>query len=81
MTEEDFNRLPYPSAKKKQFYKMNGHLSDSEVLKELLYYNSLQLDKMERTRSNTSTLVWWLIALPIILGVLIFFMGASAMGM
>jgi len=79
MTEEEKSRIPFPSAKKKAFYEKYNHLTDSEVQKELLYYNQLKINKLERIRSNTSTLVWCLIVLPIILGFLLFVTGAMAL--
>jgi hypothetical protein len=45
--------------------------SDSEVhnelLKELISAQKLQNDKLERIRANTSKLVWWLVAIPILI--------------
>ena len=43
-----------------------GDLNDKELMMELLYAQSIQIDKLERTRSNTNVMVWWLIVIPII---------------
>jgi predicted nucleic acid-binding Zn ribbon protein len=80
MTNEELNRIPQPSAKKKKFYANFGHLTDSEVLKEILFAQQIQINRLERTRANTSTLVWFLIALPIIFFVLMFFLGIGVGG-
>lgn len=50
-------------------------LDDSAILKEILYAQSAQLDKLEKIRANTSMLVWWLIAIPLILFLLAFLFG------
>jgi hypothetical protein len=58
-----------------KFLDTYGDLKDSKVLKEILYTQNLQLDKLEKIRSNTSKLVWWLIAIPIIITIIILVFG------
>ncbi|MBB3124538.1 hypothetical protein FHS04_002061 [Mesoflavibacter sabulilitoris] len=65
------------TSKRAKFIKTYSDFDDHDTLKELLYTHQLQLDKLERIRSNTSMLVWWLVAIPIIFGILIFIFGAG----
>jgi len=66
-----------PMTKKRiKFLETYSDLDDSETLKEILFAHSVQIEKLERIRSNTSMLVWWLIAIPIILFILAFMFGA-----
>ncbi len=44
---------------------------DKHVQLAQLYELKLIHEKLERNRANTSTLVWWLIALPIIFALMI----------
>ena len=65
-----------PMTKKRiKFLEIYSDLDDNEILKEILFTNTLQIEKLEKTRSNTSMLVWWLIAIPIIFGIIIMFIG------
>ncbi|MGO1584598.1 MAG: hypothetical protein ACTIK4_07550 [Mesonia sp.] len=52
---------------RKAFDKIYGELSDNEIQQEILFTHKLSLDKLERIRKNTSTLVWFIIIIPIIL--------------
>ncbi|WP_033961264.1 hypothetical protein [Psychroserpens jangbogonensis] len=64
--------------KRIKFMQTYNDYDDSQTLKELLFANQLQLeklDKLEKIRSNTSVLVWWLIVIPLVLGILIFLFG------
>ncbi|MFI8377311.1 hypothetical protein [Leeuwenhoekiella sp. NPDC079379] len=63
------------SAKRLNFLDKYGEHTDSETLKEILYAQMLQIEKLEKIRSNTSSLVWWLIAIPILCVILIFALG------
>ena len=54
---------------------MFGELNNNEALIEMLFAQQLIIEKLEDIRSNTSKLVWWLVALPVILGILIFALG------
>ena len=69
-----------PMTKKRiKFLETYSDLDDSELLKELLFSNTLKIEKLEKIRSNTSMLVWWLVAIPIIFFVFIFFFGGLSM--
>lgn len=68
------NEIPM-TKKRIKFLKTYSDLDDSEILKEILFANSLQVEKLEKIRSNTSMLVWWLIAIPIIFFIIIIFFG------
>ena len=65
-----------PMTKKRiKFIETYGDLEDSETLKEILYANTLQIEKLEKIRSNTSMLVWWLVAIPICIFILALVFG------
>lgn len=65
-----------PMTKKRiKFLETYSDLDDSETLKELLFANTLQVEKLEKIRSNTSMLVWWLVAIPILFFIIIMFFG------
>jgi hypothetical protein len=61
--------------KRKKFNETYHNFDDHETLKELLFAQQIQIDKLEKIRSNTSKLVWWLIALPLIFGILLMLLG------
>lgn len=46
-----------------------------KLLKEILYVNTKQLEELELIRSNTTKLVWWLVAIPAICIFLIVIIG------
>ncbi|MDX8552936.1 hypothetical protein MK851_04760 [Tenacibaculum sp. 1B UA] len=56
--------------KKKRFNEKYNDFSDSEIQRELLFAQQLTIDKLEKIRTNTSNLVWFLIVIPIIFGIL-----------
>lgn len=58
-----------------KFLEMYSDLDDSETLKEILFAHTLQVEKLEKIRSNTSMLVWWLVAIPILFFIIILFFG------
>jgi len=67
----------YVSPKRKKFNEQYEGLSDSELLIEHLWTQRLIYETTEKVRANTSTLVWFLIVIPIIIVVLFGFMGVS----
>ena len=66
------NKQPKLSHQRKVFNEKYLEYSDSEILKETLYFQKLTRDKLERIRANTSNLVWFLIVIPIILTILFY---------
>jgi len=56
--------------KRKKFNEKYSGYTENEIQMELLYAQQVTTKKLERIRSDTSKLVWFLIAIPIILGVL-----------
>lgn len=52
-----------------KFIEKYGELSEGEIQKEQLFIQQLSLEKLEKIRANTSTLVW-LIAIPFIISLL-----------
>nr|WP_321222422.1 hypothetical protein [uncultured Psychroserpens sp.] len=65
--------------KRINFLETYNDFTNEEILRELLFAKKLQIDKLEKIRSNTSKLVWWLIALPIIIGILIMLLGLGSL--
>ncbi|WP_406683327.1 hypothetical protein N1F78_11600 [Seonamhaeicola sp. MEBiC1930] len=61
------------------FVKTYGELDDSETLKEILFTQKCIFEKLEQNRSNTSKLVWWLIAIPIIFFLFAFVFGLGGL--
>ena len=59
--------------KRIKFLETFVHLYDSDTLKEMFFAQLIQIEKLEKIRSNTSMLVWWLVAIPIIIAILMFF--------
>lgn len=56
---------------KAKFIESYEGASKADLLREMLYAQKLQLEKSEKIRSNTSKLVWWLVAIPILISVFI----------
>ena len=69
------NKVPNWTKHKAGFYQRYQEMDDGEILRELLYVQTRILNKVERNRQNTSSLVWWFIALPLIFGIILFFLG------
>mgnify|MGYP003137714431 CR=1 FL=1 len=61
--------------KRVDFVEMYNEFDDSDTLKEMLFTQKLQLEKLEKIRSNTSMLVWWLVAIPILLVIFVLLFG------
>ena len=57
--------------KRKRFNEKYNELGESEIQKELLFAQQLIIEKLERVRANTSTLVWFIIIIPVIFGFLL----------
>lgn len=73
MKEKENNK----SARRLRFENDYGSLNETEIQKEILYLQQLNLEKLERVRANTSNLVWFLIVIPIIIGVLLSIVGIN----
>ena len=56
--------------KRKRFNEKYNEFNENEIQKELLFTQQLTIEKLEKIRTNTSNLVWFLIIIPIIFGVL-----------
>lgn len=67
------------SPKHFKFDKDREDWTDREIQMSQLYFLTLIQDATEKTRSNTSKLVWWLIALPIIFFLLFFLLGLGSL--
>jgi hypothetical protein len=65
-------KRPNLSNRRKVFNEIYLEYCDSEILKEILYSQKQNRDKLERIRKNTSILVWFLIVIPIILTILFY---------
>lgn len=57
--------------KKKKFDRIYHHLQDNDFKREVLFKPNIQNELQEKTRSNTSKIVLWLIAIPLIIDGLI----------
>ena len=68
------NKTPFTEEQLK-FLKTHKNKNNKKLLKEILYVNTKQLEELELIRSNTSKLVWWLVAIPAICLFLIFIVG------
>ena len=68
-----------PTPKRLKFNLDYSGFSDSQVLLEILFAQQIQIDKLENTRSNTSKLVWWLIAIPILIFLFVFLFGLGGL--
>lgn len=65
------------SAKQNHFRDRYGNFSDKEMMIELLMSQSIQIEKLERVRSNLNKLVWFLIVIPIVMMLFsLFFLGS-----
>ena len=56
--------------RRKEFNEKYSGYTENEIQMELLYAQQVNGRKLEKIRTDTSKLVWFLIAIPIILGVL-----------
>ncbi|KUO66702.1 MAG: hypothetical protein APF83_04715 [Lutibacter sp. BRH_c52] len=57
---------------REQFDELTENLNDIDLLREILYTQQKSFNLLEKTRNNTSKLVWFLVAIPII-SVVIYF--------
>ena len=65
-----------PMTKKRtEFLATYGDLDNTEMLREILFAQSLQIEKQERIRYNLSILVWWVVGLPILYFIIMLFFG------
>ena len=57
------------SKRQKKFNESHSHITDSPYELETLYAQNLMIDKLEKIRSNTSTIVW-IIVIGIVLSII-----------
>ena len=85
MSEEEKVLPVYKSEERIEFEEQRKDWSDRDIQMEMLYdqqvlvaeqhemlnaqYNLIR--STEKVRANTNTLIWWLIAIPIILGIIL----------
>ena len=63
---------PVKKSKRQQYFEdQRRNMSDREIQFELLYSQKILIETMDKVRGNTNTLIWWLIAIPIILGIIL----------
>ena len=63
---------PVKKSKRQQYFEdQRRNLSDRELQLDLIYSQKLLIETMDKVRGNTNTLIWWLIAIPIILGIIL----------
>ncbi len=56
--------------RKSKNYDKDGDLTSVGVQVEILLTQRLVLEKLEKIRENTSYLVWWLVVVPIVVGII-----------
>jgi len=66
------NQKTKPEMEREQFDELTENLNDIDLLREILYTQQKSFNLLEKTRNNTSKLVWFLVAIPIVLLVLYF---------
>ena len=63
---------PVKKSKRQQYFEdQRRNMSDREIQFELLYSQKILIETMDKVRGNTNTFIWWLIAIPIILGIIL----------
>ena len=62
------DKIVKASGMRKKFNEEYGSKSSDEIQKEILYQLLRSNSIAEKTRSNTSTLITWLVLIPIIMG-------------
>ena len=70
----DLNNLVEPVEKTKRQWYFEGqrrNLSDREIQLELLFSQKILIETMDRVRGNTNTMIWWLIVIPLVIGVIV----------
>jgi hypothetical protein len=68
------------NSRKDRFRQKYADYSEKDLLLELLYSIKNSNSIQERNRQNTSKLVWWLVALPIIFAGFFFFLTLIGLG-
>jgi len=64
---------PVKKSKRQQYFEdQRRNLSDRELQLDLLYSQKLLIETMDKVRGNTNTLIWWLIAIPFMIGAIVF---------
>lgn len=66
-----------PKSIEDKFNEKYGDLSEPEIQKEILFTLKMTNAKLEKIRANTSNLVWFLIVIPIIIGVIMVLLNAG----
>lgn len=77
---ENWDQLPFMTEYKSNFIKKYDHISNRDLLIEIIYSIKSQNGLIERNRSNTSKLVWWLIAIPFIVAFIFFLFSIFGLG-
>ena len=67
------------SRNQRYFEEQRKECSDRELQMELLYAQQILIEKMDKVRGNTNTLVWWLIVLPFIFGLILKMLGLGSL--
>lgn len=75
---ENWNRLPHMNKIKYDFLTKYDSVEDRDLMVEMLFTLKNINRLLDRNRQNTSKMVWWLIAVPILL--FIFFIFISLLG-
>lgn len=75
MSENKTKPKVVPPVKKSELQRMfefqRRDWSDREIQLEMLYAQQILINKMDKVRGNTNTMIWWLIVIPIIIGIIV----------
>jgi len=74
----EFNRVSKPK-RQKYFEQQRKDWSDREIRMEMLYAQQILIEKTDKVRGNTNTMIWFLIVIPIILAFLAFIISISSL--
>ena len=77
---KNWDRLPYMNTARSNFLEKYENVQDKDLMIELVYSLHRNNQLLERNRQNTSKMVWWLIAVPLLFGLLFFFLTMLGLG-
>ena len=70
MSEKKEVLPPIKSKRQRHFIEQRKDWSDREIQLEQSFYQQILIDKTEKVRGNTNTMIWWLIAIPLVIGII-----------
>jgi len=73
MSEKKGVLPPIKTKRQRHFIEQRKDWSDREIQLEHLFYQQILIDKTDKVRGNTNTMIWWLIAIPFVIGIIVIF--------